>query len=188
MKNVDEIRLDGVSSLEKLTLEYCNVSAANFSQLVTGAPLVEVELGNFGGDVAAALQDLGKIASLRKLTLYSRKLTDGDIRRMGSFKRLQELDLSYNDELNDRSLRQLEGLRNLRSLGVWNTHVTAAAQSKPNLCNPRPALVILGKPKSRGLFRSGPDGGPSPSSEVTAMKHRSMTLARSTIQQEAIST
>ncbi len=129
-ENVDEIRLDRVCSLKSLALVRCNVSAANFSQFVTGGSLIQVELSNFRGDLAAALQDLGKITSLRELALRGTKLADGDVRRIGSFKQLEKLDLTCNDDLNDRLLRQLEGLTNLQVLKVWETHVTAAGAKR----------------------------------------------------------
>ena len=123
---VNEIRLDSVANLETLTLKHCNVSAANFSELVTGAPLVEVEFRKFKGDLGAALHALSKIPSLKKLDLSDAKLTDAEIRCIGSFKQLEELDLTYNDALNNSTLQQLEGLKHLRVLSVWSTPVTAA--------------------------------------------------------------
>jgi hypothetical protein len=125
VENAESVRIEGACSLKKLQLRGCNVSAADFSRLVAGAPLIEVELIDLDGNVGA-LQHLSKIPSLRKLTLYRGELTDSDIRRLGSFRQLQELNLLYHERLDDRSLRQLEGLVNLRSLGVYGTRVTAA--------------------------------------------------------------
>ena len=79
LRDVRELALDDSSALEKLDLAGCDVSAADFSKIVAGAPLVDVDLSSFHGDLGAALQELGKISSLRTLVVSSTALSESGI-------------------------------------------------------------------------------------------------------------
>jgi hypothetical protein len=153
-ETVGGLRLDDPSRLEELTLLNCDISAADLSRIVARAPLVKVKLYDFDGNLEAALQELGKVSSLRSLALPSNKLNASDVALIGSLKQLEQLDVSYNREIDDRCLQQLEQLGTLRTLTVYRTTVTKSGIRRIENAIPRlrcvvsPGGVISGKKES----------------------------------------
>jgi hypothetical protein len=125
VEDAGKLRIDGACNLEKLSLGRCVVPVADLSQLLKCPKLTDVELFDVDGDLDGALQQLIKIPSLRRLGLSGTTLTENGLRQLGLFKQLRELDLSGNDEVDDRCLRPLERLKGLRVLKINDTKVTA---------------------------------------------------------------
>jgi hypothetical protein len=161
VQDVGELSFDAPSRLEILGLQFSDVSAADFSKIVAAAPLVEVELnGGRSTDLGAALQELQKVSSLRKLVILQADLTESDVTRIGSLRQLDQLDISYNEKVGDDSLRQLDGLANLRSLRLVGTNVSRSGVKR--IESAVPGLRCSTMPPPHSPPATAGRGGPGP--------------------------
>ncbi len=132
-----ELAIDDSGHLEKLVLgNDCDIGAGDFSTIVAHAPLREVDFDFFDGDLASALENLKNASSLRKLVAWSSGLTwngnpagigwPGIATQVGQLKQVEELELESTgpERFDDRCLRKLEQLQNLRSLTLYGTGVS----------------------------------------------------------------
>jgi len=75
-------------------------------------------------DVGRGLSSLKTLAELKELKLVRTQIGDADLVVLGSFPRLQELDLTGNQEITDKGLKEIGQVTSLTILSLQNTKVT----------------------------------------------------------------
>ena len=122
-----EVRLEGiveaVGQLERLEIAYSRVTDAGLQCLRGLKQLKTLGLPHCRSSAftGAGLQHL---KGLKSLNLCDTGVTDAGLACVAELAGLEELDVSWNESLDDNALRRLEGLRELRVLRLDATGVT----------------------------------------------------------------
>jgi hypothetical protein len=76
------------------------------------------------------LADIGRFAELTRLRLSHNELTDRTVAKLAGLRKLERLNLYSNPGITDASVEVLASLPELKRLDVWNTGVTEKGMAR----------------------------------------------------------
>jgi len=137
--------------------------AVRFHQLlaevaIEDGKIVGLDCGRCQSVNDAALADIGKVASLRRLYLDSTSVTDQGLKQLSKLNNLVHLDLSQT-RVSAQGLKQLESLKGLRTLILRGCYVSPKAVANLRRSNKR-LLVTSPSPEEDYFGPPGPFRGP----------------------------
>jgi mono/diheme cytochrome c family protein len=138
------------------------VADAQLALLVPVATQV-YELNLAGSKVTdAGLEQVGKLANLRRLHLEKTAVTDAGLAHLKNLANLEYLNL-YGTAVTDAGLANLAGMKNLRSLYLWQTKVTpdgaaALKKSLPTVNVNRGEDLTVAPPPGTAVVVAAPAG------------------------------
>jgi uncharacterized membrane protein len=104
----------------------------------------------------SVLMDIGKFTNLTRLRLSHNELTDRTVAKLAGLRKLERLNLYSNPGITDASVDVLASLPGLKRLDVWNTGVTEKGMAR--LRELRPDLELQGESSSFGVEFPLPGG------------------------------
>ena len=134
-------------ALRRLRLARTSVSGAGLAEITKLGRLEDLDLGEAAQLDDAALVEVGKLTTLKRLNLWRVPVGDEGIGKLSGLTRLEWLNLD-NTRLTDGGLAALAGMTKLATLHVGSTALSNAAV---------PQLVRLAALKDLGLARTAVD-------------------------------
>jgi len=104
----------------------------------------------------SVLVDIGKFTELTRLRLSHNELTDRTVAKLAGLRKLERLNLYSNPGITDASVEVLASLPELKRLDVWNTGITEKGMAR--LRELRPDLELQGESSSFGVEFPLPGG------------------------------